>query len=610
MIVSTLNRLQPALMAVAVLFAFGTLTASAEAKSKKPVSVFPSPKTPVASDKTTFSFRGLKPKNLGKVKIFASETGRHGIKRRLEHSDGQGVSVIPERAFEPGEKVKVYTGKRIKRARKGDFWVRIGEFYGNDDKSGKPGEKNEFPALRSRPDLRPTPISVETSTPEAAPGKIFFAPSATGMTIADNFGRTSWFRPVGFGGKGERIFAFERQEYKGRPVLTYWKGSSSSLGFSQIGTFEILNRKYNRIAKFKPGNGYEADIHEFTITERDTALVLAYRGVKADLSKYGGDEDGKVFDAIVQEIDIKTGAVVFEFHSIGNISFGSNPQGAAPGAVWDYAHLNAVAADGKSVLISSNVMSTIFRVNRRNGRLQWKLRGDGQKPKSNDFKLEDGLSWGYQHDVRRLPNGDISIFNNGVGFVLFGTPDINDQSSGLILRLSGKGKNRRVSEVKRFEHPSMVRAFAIGSARAVSTGGMIVNWGLAPRITEFGPSGDIVFDATFTGHGGGPAAGSYRGSKGDWIGKPKDRPAIASEADGAGAKVWASWNGATDIREWKVLTGSSAGSLTEVGSSSWRDLETMIAVPTVDSKVRVVAYGPDGEKLGQSGLIAVGKQSR
>ena len=112
------KRILSALLAAAALLSFGLLTASAEAKKPKPVSVFPAPKTPVASDETTFSFRGLKPKNLGKVKVIGSKTGQVGH-TRLRHSDGRGVSIVPKKAFQPGEKVRVYTKKRIKLANKG-----------------------------------------------------------------------------------------------------------------------------------------------------------------------------------------------------------------------------------------------------------------------------------------------------------------------------------------------------------------------------------------------------------------------------------------------------------------------------------------------------------
>ena len=56
-----------------------------------------------------------------------------------------------------------------------------------------------------------------------------------------------------------------------------------------------------------------------------------------------------------------------------------------------------------------------------------------------------------------------------------------------------------------------------------------------------------------------------------------------------------------------VLTGPDAGSLTEVGSSNWKGLETMISVPTVDTNVQVVAYDGQDNKIGQSGLIPLGE---
>jgi len=582
-------------------FSFVLTGVPAQAAVKKPVSVFPAPGTPVASEETTISFRGLKPKALGPVTVIATESGRHGGSR-LAHSDGRGVSFVPKRAFVPGELVKVRTRKRIALTRNGDFNFRIGKFYGNDDKKGKPGTPNTNPKLESRPDLKPTVINVLKSTPGATSGKNFYAAKGDGLSISDNAGRVSWFRPTAFGGKGDQVLNFQAQKYEDKPVLTYWKGSYSAQSFSQIGRFEILNRKYNKIASFKPGNGYEADIHEFHITPRNTAMVLAYRGVKVDLSKYGGDKNGKVLDNVIQEIDIKSGAVLFEWHSIGNVGFGAVEIPPVSGVAWDYFHLNSIASDGGSILTSARFNSTIYRINRKNARVQWKLRGDGVKPRTNSFKMGNGTTFAFQHDAVRLPNGDISLFDNGVQP---GVRVVNPCSAGLVLRLSNKGKQRRADLVSRVEHPDCLVANSQGSSQLLDNGNTFVGWGSLKQMTEFNPTGEVVFDATT------PAStiSSYRAYKFNWKGFPKDRPAIASEADGEGATVWASWNGAT-VGEWKVLTGSNDDDLNEVGSSVWKNLETSISIPTVGAKVRVVAYDPEGKQIGQSGLIDVGKQSR
>ena len=609
------KRFRAALIALTVLLSFGAFAGAVQAK--KPVSVFPAPNSKYASDDTTFSFRGLKPNQLGKVKVVGSKTG---VKRtsRLRHSDGKGVSVVPKGLFKRGETVRVYTKRKIKLTKNGDFKVKIGQFYGNDDKNGlPPGTDSPNPALMSRPDLKPPQLTVLTPGENALPGRVLYAPAQFGMAIADNWGRINWFRPVAFGGKGDRVANFQKQKYRGKDVLTYWKGANTVQSFTQLGAYEILNNKYKKIASVSPGNGYKPDVHEFQITPRNTALVLAYRGVKADLSKYGGQKEDRILDNIVQEVDIKTGAVLFEWHALDAIGLGASQQAVAapseanPFPTWDYAHFNAVHWDGKSVLVSARATNTLYRVERATGRVQWRLRGDGIKPTTSSFNVAADARFGYQHDVRRTEDGHISLFDNG--FQLSAGPGsppifpaVNLTSSGLVLKLSGKGDKRKASLVKRFTHPANPAAFATGGAQPLSNGGMFVGWGTVPRITEYDGDGNIVFDATL------PPGGffNYRSSKTPWAGNPTDRPAIASEADGPGAKVYASWNGATKIRTWRVYSGPDAGSLTEVASSDWQGLETEIAAGAVDAVVQVRAFDSNGKELGRSAVTSIGEQAR
>jgi hypothetical protein len=592
------------LAALATLLSLGLFAGGAQSSQPKPVSVYPAPTTPVASEQTTFSFRGLKPGKLGKVRVVGAKTGQVGH-TRLNHSDGRGVSIVPKKSFQPGEVVRVSTNRRIRRANNGNFWVRIGKFYGNEDVGG-PGLPIPTDGLKSRPDLKPALLNVVTKTDQAAPGMFFYAPRDEGLTITDGAGKVRWNQPTGFGNPGgTNITDFRAQTYNGKPVLTYYKGSQSTTGFSQSGFFEILNDRYNRIARFTPGNGYKADIHELRLTPRDTALVLAYRGVLWDMTSVGGPKEGKVMDNVVQEIDIKTGAVVFEWHALGNVGLKSAEKVIPEdGAVWDYFHVNSAAPDGDSILVSGRSQSTIYRIDRKTARVRWRLRGDGIKPKTNSFKMGPGTSFGYQHDAIRLPNGDISLCDNGVGNG-YGPP-VNEKSSGLILKLSNTDTGREAKLVKRFNHPDGVSSISQCGMHPQPNGNFVVGWGSVKRFTEFTPDGEVAFDATFNTAG----RPSYRAYKSQWVGRPNDRPSISSEADGPGATVWASWNGSTSVASWKVFTGETAGSLTEVGSSPWQDLETEIPVPSVQSKVQVVAYDKDGKKLAESGLTPLGQQSR
>ncbi len=600
-------------MAIVALFGLAAFSTAAQAINSRPISVYPVPKTPVASDSTGFSFRGVKPGDLGPIKVVGTRSGRHGGSR-VPHSDGRGVSWVPKSDFRTGEYVRVQTRRNLVRSGNSRFWVRIGRFYGNDDKPAGPGEPKPRDGLKSRPDLKPVTLDVLESEVESTAGKIFFAPKEDGLSIADRFGRISYFQPIGFGSKGNQVWNFQRRIYRNRQVLTYWKGPSSSqqaspVGrFSQIGHYVILDNNYRRIARFTPGNGYGSNIHEFEITPRDTALVAAYRGVRRDLRPVGGKKNGKILDNVVQEIDLKTGAVLFEWHGIGSVAIkASEAPVPKDGSLWDFLHINAAKTDADSYLLSGRRMSTIYRVDRRTARVKWRLRGDGKKPKTNNFELGDGADFGYQHDMKRLANGDISLFDNSINRPESPLPEIHDQSSALILNLSDTEKGREATLVERYNHePDPVVSRSQGSAQQLEDGNVFVGWGSVSRMTEFTPEGDIAFDATFDD----AEESSYRASRAPWRGLPGGRPAIASKATGSGATVWASWNGATLIRHWKVFTGSDPGELEEIGASSWKGLETEIPVDSVKAKVQVVAYGDEDEELGRSKLVSLDRQSR
>ncbi|MCB0828838.1 MAG: arylsulfotransferase family protein [Solirubrobacterales bacterium] len=577
----------------------GTAQGKGERGGPKPVTVFPSPGTPVASDSTTFSFRGLKPGDLGPVTIRGSRTGYHRG-RRLAHSDGHGVSVIPERGFMPGELVSVFTGKRIRGARGGDFRVRIGRFTSDGRKRSRPKEPNGFPRLKSRPDLRPPALKVLTSDPAAAPGRVLFAPKQTGLVICDRLGRITWFRPTGFGGRGQEVQDFKVQRYRGSPVLTYWRGDAGRNGPFQVGSYNILDRRYRDVARFGTGNGYRPDAHEFTITSKNTALAIAYRSVRWDLRKHGGGRQGKVFDNVVQEIDIKTGAVLFEWHSLGNVGLDASvSRRPKNGDTWDYFHANSVAEDGDSLLVSARKVSTIYRIARKSGRIKWRLRGDGRKPRANDFRVGPEARFGFQHDAERLPNGDISLFDNGSARSL--STVVRNQSSALVLRPRSSGEMSEVIPVGRFEHPQPIIAGSQGSTEVLPGGNVFVGWGSRSRITEFAPDGGVVFDAVFSA-----PVNSYRATKADWTGRPVSRPAMASKRGKRGATVWASWNGRDDIVYWRVLTGPGRKRLDPLTASFWTGLETAIPAERLGAWVRVQAFSGEGTLLGQSKVARVG----
>ena len=151
-----------------------------------------------------------------------------------------------------------------------------------------------------------------------APGLIFLGAKSgrgqDGPMIVDEFGNLVWFNAIG---NRELATDFRVQSYQGKPVLTWWQGRL--IGGEGRGEGVIYDTSYRPVRRVRAGNGMSADLHEFELTPQGTALLLIYDAVRRDLRHVGGSRRGVAVQAVVQEIDIATGLVLFEWHSLGNI---------------------------------------------------------------------------------------------------------------------------------------------------------------------------------------------------------------------------------------------------------------------------------------------------
>jgi hypothetical protein len=215
------------------------------------------------------------------------------------------------------------------------------------------------------------------------------------------------------------------QYYKGRPVLTWWEGKVTA-GHG-IGEYVIFDASYRETGRVRAGNGYQGDLHEFLITPQGTALLTAYNPVPADLSALGGPKYGAVWDGIAQEIDIETGRVLFEWHSLEHVgieeSYIEPPYN--PNHPYDYFHINSidVEPDGNLLVCARNTWS-VYKVERKSGEVLWRLGG-----KNSDFEMGPGTQSAFQHDARRHQDGIISIFDNGAH------PQVHEESRGILVGL-------------------------------------------------------------------------------------------------------------------------------------------------------------------------------
>jgi hypothetical protein len=442
-------------------------------------------------------------------------------------------------------------------------------------------------AFRSRPDLNPPVIKVVTEArDDTAPGYIFVAPEKGGAgkggsMIIDDRGQVVWFHPLR--GPYGRTMNFETQAYQGRDVLTWGQTP---------GEYVIFDASYREIASFGAANGYNGDHHEFLISPQDTALITIFNAVPRDLTSVGGSKDSVAMQGIVQELDIQTGEVLFEWRSIDHVAleetYVTPSEDHYPGI--DYFHLNSVDVDhDNNLLISARETSAVYKIDRKTGEVIWRLGG-----KKSDFEMGEGARFAFQHDARRLPDGTISIFDNGTTVFKNGFPEAVEESRGIALELDEQ--KMRASLVGEYTHPDKQYADAAGNMQVLPNGNVFVGWGRGLAISEFSNDGELLLDFRVS-----PEHRSYRAFRFPWSGSPSDQPAAVAERTSENElEVYASWNGATEVAAWEALAGPDPGQLESLGSIPRDGFETAMVVQTSEPYIAVQAKHRSGRVLGTS----------
>jgi outer membrane protein assembly factor BamB len=463
--------------------------------------------------------------------------------------------------------------------------------------SVSPASREGAEDFRSRPDLTPPAVEVTAQAHDTASGYVFVAtkrggPAQGGSMILDDRGQVVWFRPMQ--GSHERAMDFKVQHYRGRPVLTW--GEGRIVDGRRFNEYVILDASYREVTRFRAGNGYQGDHHEFFITPQDTALITIYHRVPGDLSAVGGPADGAVLEGIAQEIDIETGEVLFEWHSLDHVGLDESylEPGGGHRRHFDYFHINSIDVDrDDNLLISARETSAVYKVDRTTGEVIWRLGG-----KKSDFEMGEGTRFAYQHDARRLPDGTISIFDNGSLVFENGLPKAVEESRGIVLGIDER--QMIASLVREYTHPDEMHAHAAGNMQVLANGDVFVGWGRALAVSEFGEDGELLFDFRL------PAKNkTYRAFRFPWSGHPTEQPAAAVERiSEEEVRVHASWNGATEVAAWQVLTGSKPDQANKpLGSVARRGFETAIAVRTEEPYVAVQAKDASGRVLGTSKAV-------
>ena len=450
--------------------------------------------------------------------------------------------------------------------------------------------RSAFPNFLTVPQDIPHYLVTMTS-PIPAEGDIFVAPFfwtkaevGSYLLILSDQGQLVYYQSV--------ANALDAWDFKEQPngLLSYYDQKNS--------TFYVMNSHYQVVNTYPAGDGYSADLHELQILPNGNALLMIYDAETVDMSDIvsGGKPNATVTGLVIQELDPSKN-VIFEWRSWDHFSFFDSTSSLTDQDI-DLIHGNSLALtnDG-NLLLSSRNLDEITKINLQTGQVMWRLGG-----KANMFTFVNSQVFAYQHDVRQLPNGDLTVFDNQ------GTQQVPAPSKGIEYQLDET--NKTVTQVWSFTHALPVFATFMGNTQRLADGNTVLGWGAPSQangysfitMTEVSPDNQTLFELTFD-----QSYVSYRAFRFPWQGTPSTPPALAYKIVNGTLTLGYSWNGATDVELYQIYGGTSPQSLNLIGEQAKTDFETqsqLANLPQGECYFQVAAIDSNGKEMARSQIIS------
>jgi len=502
---------------------------------------------------------------------------------------------VPDRPFAPGERVTVRlvvdpSGRPSELGY--SFTVSVPDptnrYPQFPNPPAPPADSQRFNTL---PGVEAPILTVTVKDHNPRAGDLFFTngpgPGRYGPLIYSPTGRLIWFDQLPSGEVAEDL---QVQRYEGQPVLTYWVGRVPDLGFGE-GEDLIVNDHYQTIVRVRGGNGLKADLHDFQLAPDGVAYITAYNPIRCNLKSVGGAAAGAIIDTAVQEIDLHTGLVRWEWHALDHIPVGDSHTSPPPnGTPWDWFHLNSIDPEPNgNLLLSARNTWAGYQIEGPSGRVLWQIGGV-----ESSFKLGPGVETAWQHDGRMQTENELTFFDDGAN------PPVHSQSRAVRIRLDFA--THEATLVASYTHPDPLLSVSQGNAQWLANGNVVVEYGSIPELAEYSPQGKLVYDAHLP-----LDMTSYRGYRFPWQGLPAQPPALLANENSTEEEtiVHVSWNGATGVASWRILAGERPSALSPQATVPATAFEASTSLPHRYRYVQAEALDAAGAAIASSRPTAV-----
>ncbi|KAK7530230.1 ASST-domain-containing protein, partial [Phyllosticta citribraziliensis] len=508
--------------------------------------------------------------------------------------------------------------------------------------------------FEQRPDLRAPKLAVRVVNKTAvSPGYHFVAPYNTnndweshktplieacqvGPHIYDNNGELIWSGACLF--RNENGFDFKAIHYDNKTYLSLDNVRGDP---SLYGAGIILSDQYKIIKDVQMAeHTNQFDQHEFAVFEDGKRALYStsdLRDMDGDSIGLGRNSQTRVHSTGFKEVDIsgENPKTIFDWQGADHVPLEEStfawPEEADPyGKGWDYLHLNSVDKfPNGDYLVSFRYTNSLMRLSGGNGDVLWRLGG-----KRSDFDTKDFV-FSRQHHGRIITSNEthtiLSFFDNASSSQNSDKGVTTaDRSSAYVIQLSHDPNDKgswTATPLRHFERPDWRYTRLRGSMQILpgsessslehdttddwTKSNAFVSWSDHGYATEFSPAGDVVMETQFVSR----RFDTYRAFKMvGFVGRPTEPPALKAlvygdilpgQGSGVGpfTVVYISWNGATEVRAWRVYGKIPRSTrFAYLGTYRKTGFETAITIPGAVSYLWAEALDSEGSKIGQSSV--------
>jgi len=234
----------------------------------------------------------------------------------------------------------------------------------------------------------------------------------------------------------------------------------------------VMDETLTVVDSFSMKNGYITDFHEFKMMPNGHVMMMSYHTIQYDMSTIveGGQPDASLVINIIQEQD-QDKNVVFEWRNIDYIPITDSDLDLT-GSRINYSTLNAFDIDDDgNILASFRNHSEIMKINKETGELMWRMGGPrGEFTYVGEHEENAPYYHARQHNIRRRPNGNITLFDNG---------EFHQPPYSRAVEYALDEENKVTTLVSEWRYPDgNIFCVTAGNAEPLPNGGWFIGYGV------------------------------------------------------------------------------------------------------------------------------------